>query len=256
MNVFAVQSNIAWENPRVNLARTRALLDSVRIPPGSLVALPEMFATGFSMNTPTTLDDGTASDFLVDLARSTQSVVVGGLVEPGESKPGRNTALAIDPQGNLLARYGKMFPFSLGGETDAHESGADVVFFRLEDMIVSPFICYDLRFPEIFRIASGKGAELLLVIANWPAKRIGHWVTLLQARAIENLAYVIGVNRCGADPFHDYPGRSLVIDPHGQILADAGDQECVILADIDPKVVRHWRREFPALRDRRLDLDF
>jgi predicted amidohydrolase len=116
-------------------------------------------------------------------------------------------------------------------------------------MKAAPFICYDLRFPEVFRAAARRGAEIFLVIANWPDRREQHWVTLLQARAIENLAYVVGVNRSGRDPEHVYPGRSMIIDPHGKILADAGGGEAVISAEIDPAEVRNWRRDFPALAD-------
>jgi predicted amidohydrolase len=114
---------------------------------------------------------------------------------------------------------------------------------------VAPFVCYDLRFPEVFRSAVRKGAQVMAVIANWPAKRVEHWVTLLKARAIENQAYVIGVNRVGTDPKLTYPGRSLIVDPHGNVLADGGDKEAVIRAEIDAGVVDAWRRDFPALRD-------
>jgi predicted amidohydrolase len=89
------------------------------------------------------------------------------------------------------------------------------------------------------------------VIANWPVTRIQHWITLLQARAIENQAYVAGVNRCGTDPKYTYNGRSIIVDPHGNVLADAGDGERVISADIDPSIVVKWREDFPALRDMR-----
>ena len=90
---------------------------------------------------------------------------------------------------------------------------------------------------------------MFVVIANWPNRREEHWVTLLQARAIENLAFVVGVNRAGADPRHVYPGHSLIIDPHGRIVADAGAKEGIVSAEIDPQVVRNWRRDFPALAD-------
>jgi predicted amidohydrolase len=106
-----------------------------------------------------------------------------------------------------------------------------------------------LRFPEIFRTAVKRGAEVFVVIADWPNRREHHWVTLLQARAIENLAYVVGVNRAGKDPFHVYPGRSMIVDPHGKILADAGLNEGIVSAEIDPVVVRSWRKDFPALQD-------
>ncbi|MEM7603581.1 MAG: nitrilase-related carbon-nitrogen hydrolase, partial [Verrucomicrobiota bacterium] len=110
-------------------------------------------------------------------------------------------------------------------------------------------ICYDLRFPELFRRATAGGAELIVVIASWPTVRMEHWLTLLKARAIENLAYVVGVNRCGSDPNVDYPGRSVVIDPFGEILADAGGEDGLVGVEIDLARVRDWRAEFPALKD-------
>jgi len=112
-------------------------------------------------------------------------------------------------------------------------------------------VCYDLRFPELARDAIRQGAEVLVYIASWPIKRAQHWVTLLQARAIENLAWVVGVNRCGSDPEFTYPGRTLVVDPHGNIIADAADREGVLVADLLPQVVTDWRAQFPALRDMR-----
>jgi predicted amidohydrolase len=97
------------------------------------------------------------------------------------------------------------------------------------------------------------GVQLFVVIANWPTARIEHWITLLRARAIENQAYLVGVNRCGADPKLQYPGRSLVVDPQGVILADAGEQEGVTSAQIDLEKLTSWRREFPVLVDMRAD---
>jgi predicted amidohydrolase len=94
-----------------------------------------------------------------------------------------------------------------------------------------------------------KGAEMLVYIASWPMARVQHWLTLLQARAIENQAYVIGVNRCGRDPQFSYPGRTVVVDPHGVIVADAADREGVLTAACELAVVRSWREQFPALRD-------
>ncbi|HKG80277.1 MAG TPA: nitrilase-related carbon-nitrogen hydrolase, partial [Pyrinomonadaceae bacterium] len=117
------------------------------------------------------------------------------------------------------------------------------------EFTVSPFICYDLRFPEIFRAAVFQGAQLFVVIANWPASRVRHWITLLKARAIENQAYVMGVNRCGNDPKLSYSGHSMIIDPRGEVLADASEVEGVISAEIDAEALAQYRREFPFLND-------
>jgi predicted amidohydrolase len=250
-NLFALQLDIAWEDKAANFRKVEALLAETPPNPGSLVVVPEMFATGFSMNLAVT-QQGPAREeetFLAGLARQHQVCVVGGLVNPGSGAKGRNDAVAFSPEGNVLARYTKIHPFSLGGEADCHERGSEIVTFPWNGFTVAPFVCYDLRFPEIFRAASKKGANLFVVMALWPSKRYHHWLTLLQARAIENLAYVVGVNRVGTEPGYNYVGRSVVVDPHGFIIADAGERERVLTAALEPEVANSWRRDFPALRD-------
>jgi len=117
---------------------------------------------------------------------------------------------------------------------------------------VQPAVCYDLRFPELFRTPAARGAELICVIANWPAARESHWLALLKARAIENQAYVAAVNRCGRDPNVEYAGRSQIIGPRGEVLEDAGNGEAVIAAELDATLLRQYRGQFPALGDVRL----
>lgn len=253
MKLYCCQTDITWESKPANHARVEKLLSDAKPELGSLVLLPEMFSTGFSMNV-TGIDEGRARDtenFLASTARHFGVYVIGGLVTAATDGQGYNQAAVFSPEGRELTRYTKMQPFSLGAETKHYHSGKEPAFFAWQALTVSPFICYDLRFPELFRAAVRKGAHLFAVIANWPVTRIQHWLTLLQARAIENQAYVAGVNRVGADPRYAYNGRSVIIDPHGKILADAGDAERVISADIDPKVVLQWREDFPALRDMR-----
>ena len=251
MNVSAVQLAIAWEDRAVNFAKVRALLAATPPAPGALVVLPEMFATGFSMNLAATRQTPAREDeaFLSGLAREHRAFVLGGVVSPGAGEMGRNDAVVFSPDGALLARYTKIHPFSLGGEAQGHTAGADIVTFECGGFTVAPFVCYDLRFPEIFRAAAQRGANHFAVIALWPVKRQQHWLTLLQARAIENQAYVIGVNRVGNEPQFSYAGRSVVVDPHGVIIADAGEQERVLTAALDAETVHAWRRDFPALRD-------
>ena len=251
MNVVAVQLDIAWEDKPASFARVRRLLEANRPRPGALVVLPEMFSTGFSMNV-AGIHEGTdrpAEAFLKDLAREFNVCALGGVVNVGPDGRGLNQALAFAPDGRELVRYDKIHPFTLGEEGKHYTGGQSVRLFDWQNVSVTPFVCYDLRFPELFRAAARFKAQLMAVIANWPYPRDGHWVTLLQARAIENQAYVVGVNRCGADPKHAYPGRSLIVDPHGKIIADAGKPECVISAEIDPQIVETWRRDFPALQD-------
>ncbi|MDB6137822.1 MAG: hypothetical protein JWO94_894 [Verrucomicrobiaceae bacterium] len=249
--IYAVQSDIAWEDKAANFARVTRLLDAAHPQANSVIVLPEMFATGFSKNLTCTLE-GPAREteqFLAGLASRHKCCVVGGLVTPGEHGKGRNEALAVAPDGSILARYIKMQPFTGGDEHLVHEAGGRVVTFEWQGFKVSPLICYDLRFPELAREAVAQGANLIIYIASWPIKRVHHWVALLQARAIENLAWVVGVNRCGTDPDFTYPGRTLVVDPHGVIIADAADREGVLETALDVDVAAQWRSQFPALQD-------
>jgi predicted amidohydrolase len=201
--------------------------------------------------------DATAA-FLAELAASHGVYVLGGVATLGPDGRGRNQALALSPaSGESLPTYTKLHSFCLGGnqaERSHYTPGDVVTHFKWGHLHVAPFICYDLRFPEIFRRASRLGAEVMAVIANWPSSRVEHWLTLLRARAIENQCYVIGVNRCGRDPKIQYPGRSVIVDPHGVVVADAGHRECVIHARVDPGDILDYRREFPVLEDMRPDL--
>ena len=258
MKVVLCQLELAWEDPGANYEKIRQLLAGREGLDGSLIVLPEMLATGFSMDVGTVAADepGRTQGFLAELAEEHRATVLGGFGvacgDGGGEIKGRNVAVAVDARGGVIANYTKIHPFSYGGEGEHYQAGDQVATFDWGGLKICPLICYDLRFPEVFRTGASVGAEMFCVIANWPIKRVNHWVTLLQARAIENQAYVIGVNRCGTDPSFTYPGRSLVVDPHGVIIADASDREMALACELDEEVVRRWRREFPALADRRI----
>lgn len=250
MHAVLCQPDLVWENKPATRERVRALLARHPVPPGSLIVLPEMFATGFSMRVEATTEPpgGETEVFLRELAATSRSCVLGGLVAEWLGAP-RNQAVAIAPDGRILARYSKQHPFSPAGEADSFPAGTGTAIFEWAGFRIAPFICYDLRFPETFRQATAAGATLLTVIANWPSPRHHHWRTLLMARAIENQAAVIGVNRTGRDPSHTYAGGSLALDAQGRPLAEAGEHEAVLGVDLDPDDVAAWRTRFPALRD-------
>jgi predicted amidohydrolase len=253
MRVAACQLDAAWEDKRANFAKARALLAGAGLPPGAFAALPEMFATGFSMNAAgiAEREGGETEAFLSGLARELGIFLAGGVAREGRGGKGRNEAVVFGPDGTLRARYAKMHPFSYGGEDRHYEAGEDVTVFEVGGLRGALFICYDLRFPEVFRRAVRRGADFLVVIASWPDARQAHWRTLLEARAIENQAFVLGVNRTGRDPRHAYAGGSRLLDPQGRPLFEAGSGEGVFGAEIDPAAAAAWRREFPALRDAR-----
>ncbi|MDW8343950.1 MAG: nitrilase-related carbon-nitrogen hydrolase [Verrucomicrobiae bacterium] len=238
MRLGLLQLDIAWENPPANLERIRSLVGGQ--PALDLLVLPEMFATGFSFNR--TLTAGTA-DLTHQLARELHCYVLGGGVSADAQF---NQAVLADPTGRELLRYTKQFPFRPGNEP--YRSGAGPVIIEFAGIQLSPLICYDLRFPEAF---GPPVAELYIVIANWPAERALHWNALLRARAIENQACVVGVNRCGRDPHHEYIGESQVIGPTGDLMAHAGRMEQLVTVEIQPEIIREYRRQFPTLADAR-----
>ncbi|MCU0241932.1 MAG: carbon-nitrogen family hydrolase [Vicinamibacteria bacterium] len=251
MILAGCQFDIAWEDKAANAVRVRDLLACSPLPRGSLLVLPEMYATGFSMNV-ACVAEGEArqgEQGLAEVARTHGLYVLGGVVTRAADGRGRNEAVLMGPDGDERCRYTKLHPFSFSGEDQHYQAGDEIVTFEWAGCTVAPFVCYDLRFPEIFRRAVRRGAEILAVIANWPEPRELHWTTLLRARAIENQAYVIGVNRHGRDPKTTYSGKSLIIDPRGQILAEAEARDAILQAAIDREALLAYRREFPALQD-------
>ena len=254
MHLVAVQLDMIWQEKQVNHAKARKLLESASFEPGSLIVLPEMCDTGFSMNIQATAQTEARESeaFLRQLARDFDAAVMGGVVGPIVNGQASNEAVAFAPDGTELVRYRKMQPFSASGEDVKYRAGDRHQIFEWQGVKLAPFLCYDHRFPEVFRPAAREGAELIVVMACWPAIRSEHWVRLLQARAIENQAFTVGVNRCGNEPTLNFDGRSTGFDPHGNSLFETDGAEQVVSISIDAEVVRKWRRDFPALRDMKL----
>ncbi len=250
MRVHAIQLDLVWQDRPANHALARGAVEALRPDRGDLVVLPEMFAVGFTMNVDAVAGGAAETDaFVSQLARDFGVHVIAGNVRKPDDR-GRNEALVYAPSGHLIVRFEKLHPFTFATEHQHYKGGDGVRLFQWNGATVSPLICYDLRFPEAFRLATKQGAEVLVVIANWPSARVEHWVALLIARAIENQAYVVGCNRVGSDPnVPGYPGRSVVIDPRGNTIADAGAVTGVASAEIDLVGLREYRKAFPALND-------
>lgn len=249
MKIAGCQWNLAWEDRNANFDTAERL--ALQAGECDLIVLPEMFGTGFSMNVHAVAesDPSVTEAFLQRFAKSKDAAVLGGLVRKDADGWGSNELIAYGSGRSELVRYRKNRTFRYTRESDHYRNGTEIVVFDYLGWKIAPLICYDLRFPELFRRATAKGAELIIVIASWPTVRVEHWVTLLRARAIENLAYVVGVNRTGADPNSEYPGRSIIVDPWGKIVADAGAEEGIVSATLDRDAVVNWRSEFPALQD-------
>ncbi len=251
MQLIACQYDIQWENREANYHTIRKLLSETPINPGALIILPEMFSSGFSMNVDRIAEKApsSAENFLAEIAQEYKSWVLGGLVFQSPDGKGSNELSVFDPSGQGIGHYQKNHCFSYTGETDYYESGEDILLFDWHGFTVCPYICYDLRFPELFRRGVKAGADLFPVIASWPATRAEHWTTLLRARAIENQAVVVGINRIGDDPKFKYSGQSMIVDHMGVELANAEGTESCISANVDVSFVQAWREEFKALSD-------
>ena len=254
MIVAGLQLDLAWEDPPVNFARARAAAGEAAAAGARLIVLPELCATGFTMNAePAAGHADSTLDFVTDLARSLQVWVLAGLVEPHRPRP-RNACVLYDPRGTERLRYHKIHPFSLAGEERHYCAGDAVHTADVEGIRVTPLICYDLRFPEVFGAAAA-ATDLFVVIANWPQKRAHAWKTLLRARAIEGQCYLLGVNRVGVGGDMPHSGDSALLDPMGEVLAEAeAGRPAIVAGTVDATEVKKTRRRFSFLADRRTEL--
>lgn len=264
MRVAALQTDIVWEDRAANFARLEPWLARAADAGARLVALPEMFAVGFSMATERIAEpwNGPTVSFLREQALRQGLWVAGSLPElppagsgegsrageKGERRPA-NTLVLAGPGGELH-RYAKIHPFSYAGEHRHYRAGANHVTVEVEGLRLTLFVCYDLRFADEFW-ACASATDAYLVVANWPEARRHHWQSLLVARAIENQAWVVGVNRVGQGGSLQYSGDSRIVDPRGELVAAAAGQEALLVADLDPEAVARTRRDFPFLQDRR-----
>jgi len=250
--VAGIQHDIVWERPEENFLRLAPMLERAAADGARLVVLTEMYATGFSMKTDRIAEpvDGRSARFLAAQAQAHGLWVCASVPERAEpsARPFNQLVLAA-PDGSTR-RYAKIHPFTFGREHEHYTPGADFLTVEIEGTRCSFFVCYDLRFADEFW-ALAEQTDCYVLPANWPASRRDHWMTLLRARAIENQAYVVGVNRVGDGGRLHYYGDSMIVDPFGEIVAQAADTETIIAANVDPERVRSVRAEYPFLQDRR-----
>jgi len=252
VKVAAVQHDIAWEDTPANLARYADQVRAAADAGARLVVLTEMFSSGFSMNTDVVAEavDGPSATFLVEQARDLDVWLCASIPmrHPGYERP-HNTLCLVSPAG-ITHHYNKIHPFTYSTEPDHYDAGGDFLTVDVEGLRVSAFVCYDLRFADEFWTLAAD-TDCFVVPANWPAARRTHWRTLLRARAIENQAYVVGVNRVGSGGGIDYLGDSAIIDPLGEVLASGAGSEALLVAEVDPAMVTAVRSQFPFQADRR-----
>lgn len=255
MKVYGVQLDSQWQKKAQNYLQIKEILETEEIEENSLIVLPEAFGTGFSLNTDITTkgEPERTSAFLIELSIRYRSWVVGGIIQRVK-KANFNRCICYSPKGEKVIDYDKIHLISNLGEDKVHTAGQACRTFCVGKFIVCPIICYDLRFPELFRHGTRMGANLFVVIACWPKVRIQHWTSLLQARAIENQAFVIGLNRTGKEPKNIYNGNSVIFGPKGEIIDQLESKPDILKGEMRINTVEEWRKEFPAQDHKRENL--
>ena len=251
LKVTLVQANQIWEDKLANFKNYSRLLKSIEHRT-DLIILPEMFDTGFSMNVELAEEwnSNTSVKFLVDLAAEKQFAIYTSLMVK-DNNHFYNRGVFVYPSGEIIY-YDKRKSFGLGGEDKFYTAGETETIVNYKSWKINLQICYDLRFPEIarnFEIDGIPKYDLLLYVANWPAKRVEHWKTLLKARAIENQSYVIGVNRIGEDANGlSYSGDSSCFDPLGNIYCHL-ENESIFTTSLSEFTLNNTRTSLPFLKD-------
>lgn len=257
MRLAAVQHDIVWCDRDANFDHLGPKIADAAALGADLVVLTETFSTGFAFGQDGFVaeeEGGPSASFLTAQAAAHGVWVAGSCPEirsdqsASDRRPS-NTFVFAGPDGTLV-RYHKIHPFSFGGEDRHVRPGERLITVEIAGFRITPFVCYDLRFATEF-FGSASTTDLFLIVANWPSSRREHWSTLLRARAIENQAFVAGVNRVGSGGGLDYAGDSAIFDPIGRPLATAAEVETILCVDIEASVVADTRDRFPFMADRR-----
>jgi len=249
LKITTFQGYLFWENIDKNLQNISLRLSGIR-EKTDLIILPEMFNTGFTMNAAHLAEpmNGKTMKWMADIAAKYNCIITGSLIIKEDNKF-YNRLIWMSADGSYK-HYDKRHLFAMGKEDDAtYTPGADKLIVELKGWKICPVICYDLRFPVWLRNVEPL-YDLLIVVANWPEKRALHWRTLIPARAVENQAYVIGVNRVGHDGNEVYhSGDSTCISPNGDVVYYKRDEEDVYTFTINPEELKRVRKAMPFLRD-------
>lgn len=252
VRIGLVQYAPVWENPEKTINVIESIIVNSNLADVSLLIFPEMSLTGFTMNSKKFAEeiDGVSYLYFMQLARRLKTNIFAGIIER-DDKSIFNSLIHFDDKGLIRAIYRKIHPFSFAKENESYSAGNKPFVTSINKISFGLSICYDLRFPELYRAYGKQKVDVLVNIANWPVSRINHWDLLLQARAIENQSYMIGVNRIGNDPYLEYPGSSAIVDPMGSVLV-VNKTESISIVEIDSETVGETRKELPFLKDIKL----
>ncbi|WML66824.1 MAG: omega-amidase [Methanoregula sp. SKADARSKE-2] len=255
IRVCSAQIMSVWEDPDRTLAKAESLIRYAADCSADIICFPEQFATGWDPHSSKNIQGMEASiiSSLQRFARKSSIALLGSVREATETGP-RNTSVVIGNDGRILTTYSKIHLFSPAKENEFFLPGTEPGVFPLGGLLCGVAICYDLRFPELFRIYARMGVQVVFIPAAWPERRIHHWELFIRARAAENQMYIVGINTTGTTPVDRYPGASMTADPSGSIIQRGGEAEQLIFSDLYPSVVDETQRTFPVGRDWRDDL--
>lgn len=254
IKIACLQLDIAFGNPNENKWRVQNEVEKLTAQHPDIIVLPELWTTGYDLTRLEEIADEDGTDtkaFISELASMHNVNIVAGSIAKKTKTGITNTMYVANRNGDIVGEYSKLHLFQLMDEHLYLQSGETTGLFTLENTLCAGVICYDIRFPEWIRIHTVQGAEIVFVVAEWPLPRLHHWRTLLQARAIENQCYVIACNRSGTDPNNTFAGHSMMIDPWGEIVAEAEENPCSLVAKIDLQKVKQVREQIPIFSDRR-----
>lgn len=248
MKISLVQFDPVWQNKKESQDKILKLLENSKSRAEAYI-FPEMTLTGFTMKAREYAEElqGESSGFFQKLSGGLHADIIFGMIEADNDN--YYNALVHIKDGKVFKTYRKIHPFSYSGENKYYQRGKLAITTQLGNFTAGLSICYDLRFPELYRLYAKERAGLMISIANWPAKRIEHWKHLLRARAIENQCYMAGVNRTGRDPGNDYIGCSAVYGPSGEEVFIADHQGQTALIELNMKLVDEQRSKYPFLND-------
>ena len=248
MKIAICQYDIKWEDKEANKKKIEELLDACKcVKEIDWLIFSEMTLSGFTMNTAAAELNDEDRTFFAGLAAENNINISYGGVEKGFNK-----LITLDRKGNRVNAYSKIHLYAFGEEDKHYSAGSGQEVFELEGLRVMPAVCFDLRFPYLFwNMASA--ADVYVVIAAWPMRRAEQWMTLLRARAVENQAYCIGVDRLGMEGKVEYSGNSMCYDPLGKVVLDCGTSEGIFIAGtpLDGALVARTRERFPFIGERK-----
>jgi omega-amidase len=248
MKIALIQTELSWENPNENKALLQEKINAIS-QYVDLIVLPEMFTSGFTMNPKNVAQtmQGEAISWLKEAAKSKDCAITGSLVIE-ENDNYYNRLVFVFPSGEIQT-YDKRHLFTLAGEDKVYTSGKEKLIIEYKGFKICPLICYDLRFPVFAR--NVEDYDLLIYVANWPKPRVNAWDILLKARAVENMSYVIGVNRMGVDDNNlEYVGHSQAVDFLGNYIQEPQETEGIFIVELDKEKLLETRSKLAFLNDK------